>query len=460
MKALIIGIDGGTKKIFEGMPMPFLHSKIEKYQGPELEADLVSRGWAEQVSGMYADETKAFYVYPDETRNRKVTMRYSLGDLMSVPGIRPIWEIPQQAGLSVGIMNIPTTFPAPEVSGFFVSGAGGGLNKVDGVPKEMCYPADLAGILAEREYIVDIRMGTSSFATMEQLFNRLRTMMKVRTDAFIDLALQHKVDFGFLAYRYAAILQYTAMSEISAYIDKLPQSSVWREMLPVLYKEFDEQLEKIFVKLKPEHWIFSSDHGVGDQRFFINPNIILQKLGFQCADLKILRTIKRSIINREYFPVKMAHWEKTQAFSDWYTPGIFLNDAERFGGPVQNEQLNELAELICNALNSSTDMKQLGITAAPYRKKKVASRYESLCPDIKLSQSEGNFIASSQGPFVRRNPNYGDIKDISRITGGMHSGNKNPYPFFCTDHNTLQLINPDDPRDLTLVYKLIQRIFN
>jgi hypothetical protein len=41
----------------------------------------------------------------------------------------------------------------------------------------------------------------------------------------------------------------------------------------------------------------------------------------------------------------------------------------------------------------------------------------------------------------------------------MHSGNKTRFPFFATDPETAKLIRPEDPKDLTLVYKLTERIF-
>ena len=49
---------------------------------------------------------------------------------------------------------------------------------------------------------------------------------------------------------------------------------------------------------------------------------------------------------------------------------------------------------------------------------------------------------------------------MAKVAGGMHSGNKTAYPFFATDPETAKLIREDDPKDLTLVYKLTERIFS
>ena len=63
MKQLIIGIDGGTRSIFERMPMPFLHEQMAKYSGPQLKIDLLSRGWADQLTGTYAHTHKGFMYF-------------------------------------------------------------------------------------------------------------------------------------------------------------------------------------------------------------------------------------------------------------------------------------------------------------------------------------------------------------------------------------------------------------
>ena len=38
--------------------------------------------------------------------------------MMNHADVVPIWEMVEKKGARVGIMNIPTTFPAPEVNGF------------------------------------------------------------------------------------------------------------------------------------------------------------------------------------------------------------------------------------------------------------------------------------------------------------------------------------------------------
>ena len=50
MKLLIIGIDGGDKRIIEAFNMPFVQKIIQENEAPELTLDLMSRGWAEMLT--------------------------------------------------------------------------------------------------------------------------------------------------------------------------------------------------------------------------------------------------------------------------------------------------------------------------------------------------------------------------------------------------------------------------
>ncbi|MEW8138593.1 MAG: hypothetical protein AB2761_16165 [Candidatus Thiodiazotropha endolucinida] len=56
MDFLVIGINGGTKEIIDNMPMPFTQSLFKGAGYKILEEDLISRGWAEALTGCHASE--------------------------------------------------------------------------------------------------------------------------------------------------------------------------------------------------------------------------------------------------------------------------------------------------------------------------------------------------------------------------------------------------------------------
>ena len=81
-------------------------------------------------------------------------------------------------------------------------------------------------------------------------------------------------------------------------------------------------------------------------------------------------------------------------------------------------------------------------------------------PDVKIHCSDEYFFSRYPGDFVRPNPDYKPLESIANVSGGMHSGQKGRHPLFCCDRETAKLIREDDPLDLTLVYKLTERIFS
>ena len=467
MKQLVIGIDAGTRSVFERMPMPYLHSLMKSCVQTELKVDLLSRGWAEQLSGEYAASSKAFYVFPESNGSRKVTMKYSLGDMLANIESPPIWRIAESAGAKVGLMNIPTTYPAPSVDGFFVSGAGGGMNKVAGIPDELCFPKTVVNDLASIGYLIDLRLGTAGLNDVSELFDLLEEMIDKRTEAFISLCGRYKVDFGFIAYRALAVLQYLGMSELNALwyrkglIDKSPgfePTAVWANRAEPFFAKFDECLKRAIVALAPEHLMITSDHGIGETEYVFNPNAFLKLHGFQPECLQIRESLVNSIRKRRRILVHKVAWSRTRAFSDWYSSAIYINDQTRFSGPVRDSTVDKLVDSICELWNCDAETQNLGMHAVPYRRYKKGERFSDLCPDIKIEHERAHFMASASGPFITKNPNYGPVTDLTGI-GGMHSGNKTPFPFFLTDHKTASLIRNEDPRDLTLVYKLTDRIF-
>ena len=155
MKMLIIGIDGGDPKIFRRFDMPFLQNLSEQGTYIPVTQHPLERGWASMLTGKRPVETLGLFMKPVMNSRPELTFKYTLADMLDNPNVKPLWRMAEEKGYRVGFMNVPTTFPAPNVDGFFVSGAGGGLNKVEGIPEAMCYPPELKKTLEDKSYIVD-----------------------------------------------------------------------------------------------------------------------------------------------------------------------------------------------------------------------------------------------------------------------------------------------------------------
>lgn len=450
--------------------MPFLNGLLANQHTRVLTEDLLSRGWVQMLSGKYARDTKAFYMVPQCDGTPNIVFKYNLGMLLDNKEVVPIWEVPPQ-GTSVGMMNVPTTFPAQEVNGFFVSGAGGGVNKVDGIPDALCHPTALASELSDLGYKIDIRFGTAGIKDIGMLFEQLCDMLEKRADAFLKLLERHQPEFAFLCFRAPTVVQYLAMVEMEAYFERKAGQQIgehvatqaWSDGFEKLYSTLDHCIQRVMEAAQADHWTISSDHGAVPYKHRLNIHKFLQDHNYQTAKLNIwesVRNIGKTVLRGQPFQLaKKIDFSRATAFGHWYLTGIFINDQKRFGGPVSPSEVAPLVTKICDDFNATEEAKQFEMEARPYRAENPDSKYGDHLADVKIHCSDEIFFSKFPGPFVRPNPDYKPMESIENIKGGMHSGQKGRHPLFCCCSQTAKLIKDDDPLDLTLVYKLTQRVF-
>ncbi|MCK4831862.1 MAG: alkaline phosphatase family protein, partial [Anaerolineales bacterium] len=137
-RILVLGVDGATFDLIEpwaaaGYLPNFARLMAGGVHG-ELESTLppvTSPAWPSFMTGCNPGKHGVFdFIRPQ-------------GDgfgLVNSTSIRQptIWQILSDAGLKVGVMNVPVTFPAQPVNGFMITGL---LSPARG--GDVCYPADL-----------------------------------------------------------------------------------------------------------------------------------------------------------------------------------------------------------------------------------------------------------------------------------------------------------------------------
>lgn len=478
MRLLVIGLDGGDYKIIRRMPMPFLHSLLKKSGTTEIGVDLHSRGWVDIYTGLDATSHGGFYINPKLDGSHWFTMAYNHKHA-KVCDSPPLWERANARGLKVGFMNIPTTSPAPKVDGFFVGGAGGGINSVEGVPRIMCDTSDTKALLDGAGYIPDLRIGPGGIDTAEQLFRQLDEVAKRRGEAFRQLCERHEPDLGFLAFRTTATAQYVAMHDISAVIRSHPGTEVIPEdsehLSPVQRKVLshfavlDQVLRETFEQLSPSEWLFCSDHGMSEYRFNLNANAFLSAKGFLTFKTSVQKEVDTRVsgvlaslryrkitafdsLTSKFEPVPY-NKAKTSAFTSWYCKGIFINDEKRFGGPVKEEDVESLTQDIIKQFNDDPEAKNSGLKASEFRRRHPSSKVYDQIPDIKI-EMPATFFPLGEGPFIWKNPNFKPLPEVITGLTDMNSGQKGESALFLTSPG-LQSFLPSSLNDLTLVNRTI-----
>lgn len=491
MKLLVIGFDGADAENFSYLPMPFINNLLESSVQPKLTEDLLSRGWAEIVSGAHGMDTGAFYYRPKALGEHVFTQSFRKDDFRQSLAARPLWDLLTEKGVRAGFMNIPTTFPAPKVDGFFVSGAGAGLKESGAgkIPAGAAYPADLEKLLEDNSYIFDVRLIASGIKDLDEFMDLQIEMTKRRTSSFLAACKKYTPEFSFLTYMMTRSIFNAFKSELEALnIQKGVAKTNTQQRLLEAMKLLDDCVKEIFQSLQPQHHILVSDHGTVPYLNRIDPNVFLRNAGFQPYDnsvqaktTKVLKNIIKSIVpvelrsklrrrlsaeqqlRMENLDINLAN---AKAFSARYVPGIYIND-ERFSGPVSAKDRSILTTKICDVFNSQESTIEYGLKALPYRQNYPSAEKNWMLPDIWIEHPDTIFFEHgigqsipSNGALIQSNEDYGPVPTLQHVKRDLWTGLKGRNPLFAVDEVTASLLKSSDPNDLRVVHRIIERTFS
>lgn len=487
MKVLIYGIDGGDLEIMKTFEMPFVHKFIEENSNIKLTEDLFNRGWVEILTGKEGKDTRSFYMSPVLDGSHRFSTKFAMKELENDPEVVPLWKLAERKGVKYCIMNVPTTTPVPKtVNGIVIGSLGGGLNKIDGIA--LVSDKKTRRFLEEKNYIVDIRIPNDDIAETEELFRQLNEMEIIRTDCFIELCKKNNTEFGFLGNRGTTIVQYLSRSTIESYatlkrmrriLESCCEESWLYQLLEDHYKVLDDCTRRLYEELKPEHFIITADHNTVPHKYRASVAPFLLKYGWlQINKIKyVLNKIKTLIMKTGIRSqvAKMAHkvsppvrdslqeydWNKSVAFGSSYIAGIYINDKPRFGGPVDSEaKRKKIITEICHKFNDRPSEEQCGMTAVSYRGLHKDGKFSDSLPDIIFEGSEGIYFDKIGEKVVWPNRNYGSIpKDLAiSDVNAPFTGDKGKNPICLISKQTEMFVHESDRRNLTLVYKIADRI--
>ncbi len=488
MKLLIYGIDGGDLEIMKTFEMPFVHKFIKENSDIKLTEDLFNRGWVEILTGKEGKDTRSFYMSPVLDGSHRFSTKFAMKELESDSEVVPLWKLAERKGVKYCIMNVPTTTPVPKtINGIVIGSLGGGLNKIDGIPEALVSDKKSRRFLEEKNYIVDIRIPNDDIAETEELFRQLNEMETIRTDCFIELCKKNNTEFGFLGNRGTTIVQYLSRSAIESYatlkrMRKILQGSCeesWLyQQLEDHYTALDDCIRRLYDELKPDHFIITADHNIVPHKYRASVAPFLLKYGWLHKNKSkyVLRQIKALIMKTgiRLQVAKVTHklapsamdslqeydWNKSVAFGSNYIAGIYINDKRRFGGPVDSEaDRKKLITEIRHKFNDIPSKERCGITAVSYRDLHKNGKFSDFLPDIIFEGSEGIFFDDMGEKFVWLNKNYGLVpKELFKVKHAAFAGDKGKNPICLISKQTEMFVHESDRRNLTLVYKIADRI--
>jgi predicted AlkP superfamily phosphohydrolase/phosphomutase len=489
MKVLLIGMDGAHLEVFNRGWTPFISSLIEKSNKLNIKNDLFSRGWLEIATGEHASTTGAMYDNPKINGTHEWNLKFSIND---IPGIgervKPLWQVLNENGYKVGIMNLPTVFPAPKVDGFFVSGGGGGAPVVEKAIPELCYPDEILSTLSKNDYIVDERtvqlVVDKKLDTPDLMMSELAHKNSKRTKSFIELANMYEIDFGFVVYKTSSVTAETLVApEWKKVVNKEPD--VDKETIEALkdyYQKFDNEIKKLKEAFPDSEIIFAADHGTIARTHSVNLNKFLQKYEFQ-KPANSSKNLKKLLIENLKKVIPFSLKVKLQKFSsvknavntvtnfdtinskafchtknDW-NHGIYINDKKRFGGSVETEDIPTVKQKIIETFNNDPEAIKHNLRA--YSIKETTDNFVEFFPDILIDLPSGYVTNNASNEFIKVFSRPKGVSSLSSVLRGDMISIKAHEPLAIdVNSSSEEEKKMYDGRNLTAIYDLVLQKFN
>ncbi|RLI09569.1 hypothetical protein DRO32_00355 [Candidatus Bathyarchaeota archaeon] len=458
-KLLVLGLDGLSpdflKHLVDSGLTPNLGEMVEEGSLSRLRSTSPPNSipaWICMATGKNPGKVGVFdFLYKDG---------YSLR-LMSSKMVKaePIWSLLSRAGLRVGVVNVPGTYPPGGVKGFMVSGL------MTPSSRECVYPKVLGRFLADelRYYALDV-VEWVYFDEAQLVLDAIR-VVKRRLMLTKKLVRLVEPDFLFLVFTTPDRLFHPLWSLMDPSSEP-PGSKKARKIVELLNRywlELDSTIGALVEFFRPSLTLVVSDHGFGPKKGTFFANECLLRNGFLSVrpGLKTHALISfchllvhtyyllgqaglfqglYSVANEafglrklwdyllKYFEMaslKHVDWGRTYAFSCAHTPAFghaYLNLAGREPeGVIPSSRYEEVRELVIGCLEDVG--KEHGLEVRARRREELYSGpYVGLAPDviIEVDGSSCEFNSNLGLPFV-----FG-----SYLTDLKTSGTHRPYGIF------------------------------
>lgn len=445
MKLLVIGLDGMDQSLAEKFDMPVLKEILSSNESLPIEEDLWTRGWTEVLSGLPGTETGAFYEMPKLDGSTKFTQSFGTSHYGSLSQ-PPLWKLLDDNSVRSGWFNLPTTMPAAAIDGFMVSGAGGGVSPNERIPASATHPSGIARQMINNRLIWENRFQVSGLRSADTYIPECINAIWTRATSFCELCKDENIDgLGFVVQKEPVLLTNIFMHDIVeiAGTDRGARFAV-RKLLGQFFTSLDDTIAYMRDKLKPDKIAIVSDHGAAPYKRSVNLNSLMESAGLlSCSRRKASPSVKERIrgsgrwIGQKFLGSDVVFDElrvheksqidfgRTRAFSNFYVPGIFVNDA-RFGGVVDgSDERKRVAEQVIASVNASKQLSAQGVTAVPFRELHAREKAYDLLPDVWVNLPVEMFPENA-GPIIGDNPLYCHWFDLSRLPRDIGSGKKSP----------------------------------
>lgn len=305
-KLTVIGLDAATFDVIDPLveagELPSIARVLREGTGGVLRSTthpLTPHAWTTMVTGVNAAR-HGIWDFMERTESG-YELRLINGSYRRAPAV---WDRLGRSGRSVGLVNIPFTWPAPAVAGFAVAGMDAG-----GREKGMTHPAALVDELRGRYGALELdhRFPVTKDGDVDIDFVRRAAEQKV--DAALWLAERFEPELLWVVFMAADHVHHVAWPDWEA---RGRGSSV-----AATYRVLDEAVGRLVDAAGGNDVMLVSDHGGGSLAGVVNLNAWLAREGFLTYTAKgrgLGRKLRDELIaRRRHLPQRLRYRMKQRA---------------------------------------------------------------------------------------------------------------------------------------------------
>jgi len=426
-KILIVGIDGATFSLItpwaESGELPTISRLMQNGAWGDLDSTippLTAPAWTSFMTGKNPGKHSLYHfisprpgTYDFEYTN--ATTRKS----------RTIWRILSDRGITVGVVNLPMTYPPEEINGFMISGLG-----TPDASSPFIYPTslrhdllkDFGPVKLDIIYLESMR----SDPARDAVLNEMASIEDHRADLALHLTRTFPVEIFMIVFGSVDQIQHYFWHYMdgSHYRYDVNQAKKYGDAILKAYRKIDDKLKDLLATVSDDTTILlMSDHGAGPSSdSVVHLNQYLSEIGvlqfqktihtsflsslIQRADPFLRRTLSprqkaklasllpqiRKKWERKITSLSAIDWSRTQAFCYDILPtyaNIWVNLKGKFPQGVVDpgNEYNDLIEFLYARLSDLRDPTTGNkIVKGIFRKSEIYSGpHTDLAPDLVLS---------------------------------------------------------------------------
>ena len=270
-KIVVFGLDGGNIKLIEQWKeeLPNFKKIMEGGVFGELEStvpSLTCPAWPCMFTGKNPGKLGMYDFFSLRLSNARASRVFNSSDYYA----SSVWKILNDHGKSVGLLNVPMTFPPRKINGFMVCGLG-----TPETAATYTYPADLAKILDKivGSYEVEPVIDLTLYGREQRYSEVSKEMLDKRLKAARYLMHNFRWDLFVCVFRVTDWVQHYFWHHMDASHPRHEATSKYKDVIKNCYKQIDAGIGELMRELsKDSNVLVVSDHGFGPiyERFLVN----------------------------------------------------------------------------------------------------------------------------------------------------------------------------------------------